>query len=93
LSILPEEPLIQWAKEGRQPGMLLVASSQQPSALDMEVLSQCDVIISHALPTAEGKSAQIGQASFVDGDVERVTMCENARATVSAMRGESAVKA
>ena len=55
-SILSEELLIQWAKEGRQPGWSLVTFSQQPSALDMEVLSQCDVIISHALTTTEARS-------------------------------------
>jgi len=56
-STLCKEALIQWVKEGRQPGLSLVVASQQPSALDMEVLSQCDVIISHALTTADDKSA------------------------------------
>ena len=56
-SSLCKEALIQWVKEGRQPGLSLVVASQQPSALDMEVLSQCDVIISHALTTADDKSA------------------------------------
>lgn len=56
-STLCKEALIQWVKEGRQPGLSLVVASQQPSAVDMEVLSQCDVIISHALTTAEDKSA------------------------------------
>lgn len=54
--MLSEEPLIQWAKEGRQPELSLVVASQQPAALDMEVLSQCDVIISHALTTAVDKA-------------------------------------
>ena len=56
-STLCKEALIQWVKEGRQPGLSLVVASQQPSAVDMEVLSQCDVIISHALTTKEDKSA------------------------------------
>jgi uncharacterized protein len=56
-STLCKEALIQWVKEGRQPGLSLVVASQQPSALDMEVLSQCDVIISHALTTKDDKSA------------------------------------
>lgn len=56
-STLCKEALIQWVKEGRQPGLSLVVASQQPAALDMEVLSQCDVIISHALTTAEDKAA------------------------------------
>jgi DNA helicase HerA-like ATPase len=56
-STLCKEALIQWVKEGRQPGLSLVVASQQPSAIDMEVLSQCDVIISHALTTADDKTA------------------------------------
>ena len=56
-STLCKEALIQWVKEGRQPGLSLAVASQQPSALDMEVLSQCDVIISHALTTADDKAA------------------------------------
>lgn len=56
-STLCKEAIVQWAKEGRQPGLSLVVASQQPSAMDMEVLSQCDVIISHALTTADDKSA------------------------------------
>jgi hypothetical protein len=56
-STLCKEALIQWVKEGRQPGLSLVVASQQPAALDMEVLSQCDVIISHALTTAVDKAA------------------------------------
>ena len=39
--------LVRWAKEGRQPGLSLVLVTQQPSAIDREVLSQCDMIISH----------------------------------------------
>jgi len=56
-SSLSKEVLIQWVKEGRQPGLSLVVASQQPSAIDVEVLSQCDVILSHALTTAEDKVA------------------------------------
>ncbi len=56
-SSLAKEDLIRWVKEGRQPGLSLVVASQQPSAVDMEVLSQCDVIISHALTTANDKNA------------------------------------
>lgn len=56
-STLCKEALIQWVKEGRQPGLSLVVASQQPSALDMEVLSQCDAIISHALTTKDDKTA------------------------------------
>lgn len=54
-SSISKDVLIRWVKEGRQPGLSLVISSQQPSAIDMEVLSQCDVIISHSLTMREDK--------------------------------------
>ena len=50
---LAKAQLIRWAKEGRQPGLSLVVSTQQPSAIDSEVLSQCDVIVSHKLTTRD----------------------------------------
>ncbi len=50
---LAKEQLVRWAKEGRQPGLSLVVASQQPSAVDTEVLSQCDVILSHKLTTRD----------------------------------------
>lgn len=46
---LAKEALIRWTKEGRQPGLSLVVTSQQPSAIDAEVLTQCDVILGQKL--------------------------------------------
>jgi hypothetical protein len=46
---LAKEALIRWAKEGRQPGLSLVVASQQPSAIDAEVLTQCDIILGQKL--------------------------------------------
>ncbi len=46
---LSKDILIQWVKEGRQPGLSMVAATQQPSALDREVLSQCDIILTHKI--------------------------------------------
>jgi len=54
---LAKEQLVRWAKEGRQPGLSLIVASQQPSAIDHEVLSQCDVILSHKLTTRDDVSA------------------------------------
>jgi len=48
-STLAKEALVRWAKEGRQPGLSLVVSSQQPSAIDSEVLTQCDVLLCQKL--------------------------------------------
>jgi hypothetical protein len=41
--------LIRWVKEGRQPGLSLVVATQQPAAIDAELLTQCDIIISHKI--------------------------------------------
>ena len=56
-SSLSKEAIIRWVKEGRQPGLSLVVASQQPSAIDAEVLSQCDVIISHSITIKEDKDS------------------------------------
>src|SRR5262249_49182224 len=36
-------------KEGRQPGLSILLATQQPSAIDHELLSQCDTILCHKL--------------------------------------------
>jgi hypothetical protein len=59
-STLSKDQLIRWAKEGRQPGLSLVVASQQPSAIDDEVLSQCDVILSHKMTTRTDVNALNG---------------------------------
>ncbi|MBN1941624.1 MAG: DUF853 family protein [Candidatus Diapherotrites archaeon] len=41
--------LIEYVKQGRQPGCSLVFATQQPSAIDTRVLSQLDIIVSHKL--------------------------------------------
>lgn len=56
-SALAKEPLIQWVKEGRQPGLSLIIASQQPGAIDKEVLSQCDLILCHKVTAAEDVDA------------------------------------
>jgi hypothetical protein len=54
---LAKEILIRWVKEGRQPGLSLIVASQQPSAIDSEVLSQCDVIIAQKLTNKDDIAA------------------------------------
>lgn len=54
---LAKDQLIRWAKEGRQPGLSLAVASQQPSAIDPEVLSQCDIILSHKLTSRDDVQA------------------------------------
>jgi len=43
------EALIEYVKQGRRPGCSLVFATQQPSAIDIRVLSQLDIIIVHKL--------------------------------------------
>ncbi len=38
-----------WARLGRQPGLSLVMATQRPGSLDMDILSQADLILSHRL--------------------------------------------
>lgn len=41
------DPLIQAIREGRQPGVSLVLATQQPGKIHSDVITQCDLIISH----------------------------------------------
>ncbi len=50
---LSKEILIRWAKEGRQPGLSLVVASQQPAALDSEILAQCGIRIVHRITSKD----------------------------------------
>ncbi|MCX8189960.1 MAG: DUF853 family protein [Candidatus Diapherotrites archaeon] len=43
------DALIEYVKQGRRPGCSLVFATQQPSAIDVRVLSQLDIIIVHKL--------------------------------------------
>ena len=40
-------PLLQLIREGRQPGISIVVATQQPGKLHTDVLTQCDLVISH----------------------------------------------
>lgn len=40
-------PLKRMIREGRQPGVSLVLATQQPGKLDSDVITQCDIAISH----------------------------------------------
>ncbi|MFQ6042699.1 MAG: ATP-binding protein [Candidatus Poribacteria bacterium] len=56
-SSLSKETLIRWVKEGRQPGLSLIVASQQPAAIDGEVLSQCDILLAHKITALEDVQA------------------------------------
>ncbi len=40
-------PLIRIIREGRQPGISLVMATQQPGKINTDVITQCDLVISH----------------------------------------------
>lgn len=42
-------PLVEYVKQGRRPGLSAVLSTQQPSALNSKIISQLDILISHRL--------------------------------------------
>ena len=79
-STLSKEGLIQWVKEGRQPGLSLVVATQQPGAVDKELLSQCDLIISHKITAADDVDAlnRLNQA-YMGGREMRVMLRQLAR--------------
>lgn len=52
-STLSKEVLIRWAKEGRQPGLSLLVASQQPAAIDAEILTQCGIRIVHRITSRD----------------------------------------
>ncbi len=43
------DSIIEYVRQGRQPGCSLVLATQQPSAIDSRVLSQTDILICHKL--------------------------------------------
>ncbi|MBN1786582.1 MAG: DUF87 domain-containing protein [Candidatus Methanofastidiosa archaeon] len=43
------DSLIEYVRQGRQPGCSLVLATQQPSAIDSRILSQTDILVCHKL--------------------------------------------
>jgi len=50
---LSKEILVRWAKEGRQPGLSFIVASQQPSAIEPEILTQCGIRIVHRVTSRD----------------------------------------
>lgn len=70
-SSLCKEILIRWVKEGRQPGLGLIAATQQPSAIDSELLSQCDLILSHKITAIDDiQSLNRLSATYMSGELK-----------------------
>ncbi|HHW27503.1 MAG TPA: ATP-binding protein [Firmicutes bacterium] len=72
-SSLCKESLTRWVKEGRQPGLGLIAATQQPSAMDSDLLSQCDLIIAHKITSLEDVQALNRlSATYMTGEMKSV---------------------
>jgi energy-coupling factor transporter ATP-binding protein EcfA2 len=66
------DPLLEWVRQGRRPGLSIVLASQQPGALDSRILSQCDTLVIHRL-TAGQDSAAIGSRISEIYDAKSIT--------------------
>lgn len=51
------EPLKEWVKQGRRPGLSIVLATQQPGSLDNMVLSQCDILFIHRITAGQDAKA------------------------------------
>lgn len=73
-STLSKDILVRWAKEGRQPGLSLVVASQQPAAIDAEVLTQCGIRIVHRITSRDDYRAvdALSQDYLADGLTARI---------------------
>ncbi|MDG6220399.1 MAG: zonular occludens toxin domain-containing protein [Candidatus Thermoplasmatota archaeon] len=72
---LSTQPLIDWIKLGRHPGMSIIMATQEPSALHETAIKQADMVISHQI-TAEPDIVALGKArqSFMTPDRDLPTM-------------------
>jgi hypothetical protein len=52
-----QQPLLTIAKQGREPGVSLVVITQMPAKIHQDVLSQCDLVISHRLTSKDDLEA------------------------------------
>lgn len=69
-SSLCKEALVRWVKEGRQPGLGLIAATQQPSAVDSDLLSQCDLVLAHKITSVDDvQSLNRLSATYMAGEL------------------------
>ena len=61
------EPLVEWVRQGRRPGLSLVLATQQPGALDQRILSQCDTLMVHRLTAGKDSNAVGSKISELHG--------------------------
>jgi hypothetical protein len=66
-------PLVEWARQGRHPGLSLVLATQRPGSIDSDILSQCDLILAHRLTSKPDVDALAGiQPTYAKGLLEKL---------------------
>jgi len=70
---LATEPLIDWIKLGRHPGLSLILATQEPSALHASAIKQSDMIIAHNM-TAKGDldALKLAKQSYMKEGLDEV---------------------
>jgi len=72
VSSVSQEPLLAIAKQGREPGISLITITQMPSKIHQDVLSQCDLIISHRITSKEDLIAlRAVYQSYMQEEIEK----------------------
>ncbi|MEM7825230.1 MAG: ATP-binding protein [Candidatus Aenigmatarchaeota archaeon] len=57
LETVSSQPFLTIAKQGREPGVSLVVITQMPNKIHQDILSQCDLVISHRLTSKDDLQA------------------------------------
>ena len=66
---LAKSALIRYVKEGRSADLSLVAATQQPAALDFDLVSQCDLLVIHHLTLSDDVKVVARLASTYAADL------------------------
>ena len=72
-STLATEPLIDWIKLGRHPGLSLIMATQEPSALHPSAIKQSDLIIAHNMTAKSDLEAlKLAKQSYMKESLDEV---------------------
>ncbi len=70
---LSTDPLIDWIKLGRHPGLSLIMATQEPSALHKSAIRQSDLIIAHNLTSKDDLEAlRLAKQSYMKKGLDEV---------------------
>ena len=60
--------LVRFVREGRNFGLSMVISTQQPAAIDSRVMAQVDILIAHTLTVRQDVNYVFGNTKSLDPD-------------------------